>query len=443
MAQHQSLSIADATRLFEALTGGLARSAKELKDGHRAWMKVHHPDITGRHDPLSLEAVQWMNAAYDVLKAQDWTKTGREPNHTETTADATREWTDVGGSSRSYPDFDDEARWREEQLKRWREQREKERREKEEEHRWRAEAVKRRNEALKKRPLWQILLWGIDGSLNGADGLSNPGFLWCCCNLFTLMVGTVLSIGASTGILLSVISGFLGPLQIGGSVVAAISIGGTLIIFMGIALSYICIGSWKGLCWILNRLFRRKAHPKRIIPFVGRIIWKTPVVAVALPLGSLGASQAGWSGTELVVNSPLMGPIEDFVTGIIFAISAAMALGPLVLVHRIAKPALALMVPILLYSAVVPGGWDGFASDFDATRVQAIRYHYANAYALEHMSPRGLFRTCQDEQIELTDDAKAVCGRALNVGPGERIPGSEHRCGALGMFGCFNTAPEK
>jgi hypothetical protein len=106
-----------------------------------------------------------------------------------------------------------------------------------------------------------------------------------------------------------------------------------------------------------------------------------------------------------------------------FAISAAMALGPLALVHRIAKPALALMVPILLYSAVVPGGWDGFASDFDATRVQAIRYHYANAYALEHMSPRGLFRTCQDEQIELTDDAKAVCGRALNVGPGERIPG--------------------
>ena len=257
------------------------------------------------------------------------------------------------------------------------------------------------------------------------------------------MFGTACSIAIVTGILLCVISGFLGPLQIGGSVVAAISIGGTLIIFMGIALTYVCVVSWKGLCWILSRLFRRKAHPKRIIPFVGRIIWKTPVVAVALLLGSLGASQAGWSGTELVVNSPLMGPIEDFVTGIIFAISAAMALGPLVLVHRIAKPALALMVPILLYSAVVPGGWDGFASDFDATRVQAIRYHYANAYALEHMSPRGRFRSCEDAQIELTDDAKAVCAHALNVGPGERIPGSEHRCGVLGMFGCFNTAPEK
>jgi hypothetical protein len=147
MAQHQSLSVADATRLFEGLTGGLARSAKELKDGHRAWMKVHHPDITGRHDPLSLEAVQWMNAAYDVLKAQDWTKTRREQNHTDTTADAEPAWTDVGGSSRSYAD---ESRWREEQLRRWREQQEEERREKEEEHRRRAEAVKRRNEALKK-----------------------------------------------------------------------------------------------------------------------------------------------------------------------------------------------------------------------------------------------------------------------------------------------------
>jgi hypothetical protein len=114
-----------------------------------------------------------------------------------------------------------------------------------------------------------------------------------------------------------------------------------------------------------------------------------------------------------------MGPLEDFVTGIIFVISAAMAVGPLVLVHRIAKPALALMIPVLLYSGVVPGAWDGFASDFDATRVQVITYHFANAYALEHMSPRGLFRTCQDEEIELTDDAKGVSGRALNVGPGK------------------------
>jgi hypothetical protein len=57
------------------------------------------------------------------------------------------------------------------------------------------------------------------------------------------------------------------------------------------------------------------------------------------------------------------------------------------------------------------------------------------------MGARGRFRTCEDAQIQLTDDAKAVCARPLNVGPGERIPGSEYKCGFLGMFGCFNTAP--
>jgi hypothetical protein len=179
----------------------------------------------------------------------------------------------------------------------------------------------------------------------------------------------------------------------------------------------------------------------KIMPFLWKIVWKTPVVIVALLIGFLGATQAGWSGAELVVNSALMGPLEEFVTGIMFTVGAAMVVGPFILVQRIAKPALCLMVPILVYSAVVPGAWNGFASDFDTTRVQAINHHYANAYALEHMTPRGRFRSCKDERIELIDDdAKAVCARALNVVPGEDIPESEHRCGFLGMFRCFDTA---
>jgi hypothetical protein len=132
MRQHRTnLSAADAARLFEGLTGNIPQSAKQLKNADRAWMKAHHPDITGNCDPLSLESVQWMNAAYDVLKAQDWTR----PHQTNATADAKPEWMDVGGTDRSYADFDDESRWREEQLRRWQEQQEKERREKEEEHR--------------------------------------------------------------------------------------------------------------------------------------------------------------------------------------------------------------------------------------------------------------------------------------------------------------------
>lgn len=101
------------------------------------------------------------------------------------------------------------------------------------------------------------------------------------------------------------------------------------------------------------------------------------------------------------------------------------------------------MVPIMLYSALVLGAWNGFASDFDATRGEAIKHHFANAYALDHMSERGRFLSCQDNRIELTDDAKAACVRALNPAPGERIPGSEQRCGFLGMFSCYKTAPEK
>jgi hypothetical protein len=163
----------------------------------------------------------------------------------------------------------------------------------------------------------------------------------------------------------------------------------------------------------------RKAHPMWIIPFGWKIVWKTPVFAIALLIGSFGASQVGWSGAELVANSSLMEPLEYFGVVILLAISVALAVGPVILVHRIAKPALWLMVPILLYVAIVPGAWNGLAGDFDATRVAVIREGYANAYALEHMSPRGRLRTCEDEQIELTDDAKVVCGRASNVAPGE------------------------
>jgi hypothetical protein len=176
---------------------------------------------------------------------------------------------------------------------------------------------------------------------------------------------------------------------------------------------------------------------------IGPIIWKTPVVVVALVVGALAANQAGWSGAELVVNLPLIGPLEDLVAGILFSLGAVVSAGTVLIVQRIAKPVLWVMVPILLYCALVLGAWNGFAGDFDATRLQSIKHHFANAYALEHMSPRGRYRSCEDERIELTDDGKAACASVLNVGPGEPIPGSEHRCGFLGMFSCFKSAPNK
>jgi len=174
-----------------------------------------------------------------------------------------------------------------------------------------------------------------------------------------------------------------------------------------------------------------------------RVLWRIPVVAVALLIGMLGANQAGWSGAELFFNSSLMGTFEEFITGVLANVGLIAAVGATFLVQKIAKYMLWVMVPVLLYSAIIPGAWNGVASDFDYTRGQAIQHHYANAYALEHMSPRGRFLSCQDDRIELTDDAKATCASALTAGrPGEIIAGSEHKCGLFGMFSCVNTVPE-
>jgi len=173
------------------------------------------------------------------------------------------------------------------------------------------------------------------------------------------------------------------------------------------------------------------------------LIWKIPVAIVALIVGALAAGQAGWSGAELVMNAPIMGPIENFVTSLFFAISAGLTAATVALLYRITKYLLLLAVPLFLYCTLVPGVWNGFLSDFDATREQAIKHGYANAFAIEHMSARGRYQTCNDREIELTDDAREACTRLLKADPGEIIPGSEHRCGLLGMFSCIYTAPDK
>jgi hypothetical protein len=131
-----------------------------------------------------------------------------------------------------------------------------------------------------------------------------------------------------------------------------------------------------------------------------------------------------------------MGPLEDFGTVLLFAVGAALTIGPVVLIGKVAKRALWFVVPVLFYTAVVPGAWNGFVSGFDATRFQAMKH-------LEHMGARGRFRTCNDQNIELSADAVALCERTFKVAPGEPIPGSEHRCGFLGLFGCIEKKETK
>jgi hypothetical protein len=174
--------------------------------------------------------------------------------------------------------------------------------------------------------------------------------------------------------------------------------------------------------------------------FIWRILWRTPVVIGALMIAFLAAAQVGWSGAEIIVNIPYWGG-EYFVRDLLFMVGLAVSFGCFALVRRIAKPLLWVMVPITFYAAIVMGAWGGYASDFDGIRGEAIKHHAANAYALEHMSARGRYFSCQDNRIELSDDAKSVCTQVLNGKPGEIIPGSEHKCGLLGLFTCINSAP--
>jgi hypothetical protein len=123
---------------------------------------------------------------------------------------------------------------------------------------------------------------------------------------------------------------------------------------------------------------------------VSKILWKIPVVVGALIVETAAANQAGWSGAEVIASPGSAG----FVTDLFFSVGAGISISTIALVQRIAKPVLWVLVPIFLYSALVLGAWNGFASDFDATRGKAIKYHLANAYALGHMSERGRFLSC-------------------------------------------------
>ena len=168
------------------------------------------------------------------------------------------------------------------------------------------------------------------------------------------------------------------------------------------------------------------------------LIWKVPVFLGLLVVGSVAASQLGWTLCQSIVEDHFGNFIDDLILGIsvvviVFSFNFSKRLLPRL--HWIA-------VPVLIYMAVVPGAWNGFASDFDSTRGDILKHGYANGYAIERMSDRGRFLSCRDKRIRLTEDAVAACNKALTVPAGERIPGSEHRCGFLGFLECFDTAPE-
>jgi len=175
----QNLSTTDAIRIFETLTGEHPRSANQVKAAYRVWIKQHHPDVTGQRDPFTLESVQWMHAACDVLKTHDWSK----PTSQAPKADhAAPDWADV-----RHPAGKPTQQWREQQRrKRWEEEQKRKQREEEQQRQRQADEIRRQKEALDRRPYWQKILWG-------PDNLEYPGFLACCLYLLMLIFGTACS----------------------------------------------------------------------------------------------------------------------------------------------------------------------------------------------------------------------------------------------------------
>lgn len=139
-------------------------------------------------------------------------------------------------------------------------------------------------------------------------------------------------------------------------------------------------------------------------------VWKTFAVILAVIVGIFASNTAGWN-----LGASLFGPADysegfgGFLNTIMGGIGLTASVAVLYFVFRIAKWVLWGLVPVMLYFAFVVGLWNGLGSDFDTTRLAAIRYHYANAYALQHMSATAFALSCADARITLTEDAKALC----------------------------------
>lgn len=139
-------------------------------------------------------------------------------------------------------------------------------------------------------------------------------------------------------------------------------------------------------------------------------VWKTVAVILAIIVGIFASNAAGWNGGAALLGavpySEGLGAFANLALGLV-GFFGCIVVG--YFVFRIAKWVLWLLVPIMLYSGFVIGTWNGIASGFDTTRAEVIRHHYANAYALRHMSAHAFDLTCNDTEITLTEDAKVLC----------------------------------
>ena len=152
-------------------------------------------------------------------------------------------------------------------------------------------------------------------------------------------------------------------------------------------------------------------HKRTALRVALTVLWKTAAMIPIILLSIYAANTAGWS-----VGGTMLGP-KQYSTGlggwfndVVGGLGIIGSVGIYYVTHRyIAKWAAYILVPIMLYSALIMGVWDGVAGDFDTTRIACLKHHYANAYALRHMRPDAAALSCRDSRITLDDDAKQWC----------------------------------
>ena len=172
------------------------------------------------------------------------------------------------------------------------------------------------------------------------------------------------------------------------------------------------------------------------------IVWRTVVTIVAIVIGAVAADQIGWSGADLALYEPLMDWVETGLNLLFLILAVVVAFGSILLVEYCIPRAIYIQVPIMAIALIIDT-WNGYWSDFDYTRLQALKRpsEPANAYALQHMTKRGLYLTCNDTRIHLTEDGDKYCAEKLVVAPGEQVPGSEHYCGNYLLNVFFRQSP--
>ena len=171
-------------------------------------------------------------------------------------------------------------------------------------------------------------------------------------------------------------------------------------------------------------------------------VWRTAVSIVAIVVAAFAASEIGWDGANLALYEPLMNWSEIGTNLILLVLCLTAAVGSVFLVEYCQPKANYILIPIMAISALI-NIWNGYWSDFDYTRLQALknRDQPANAYALKTMTRRGLYLTCNDRRIQLTQDADEYCAERLSVLPGDQVPGSEHYCGNFFIDAFFRQTP--